>query len=791
MSTTDQPVSSSDVFPVCAEVPATLALKQKMSETAASETWDAFDRSKKKKCLFKRVRLPADADVLERFKESIQRWEQLRETLPTLPAVVMLGQDADGVWYARDAAEGEAYSELVRPDKPMKEHEAARQVLALSNVLLKLHQAEFYHHNLKPTNVFTTGTDNAIVTDPDFGRFRNGSIDLTPFGSTEFLAPEQRTAGSTPPDARADIWSLSALLAFCLTGCTPASLEAEQIPEVFRSLLTSGMQDSPEARPASLAEFHAALTQLVKATRPTTFVAEPPAPSIPSAPVTATPPATAVASSDTPPPGTTCPQCHIVIQSITDRVCPQCGRHYYEPCLHCQSLNPFWVQHCRGCGSDLLALKQHMFANLNSHKQHILKYRESYGHDKTLPLLKYMTTVNHPDFVALKEWAKSMTLLIQKERRDIKAYVDGVRAQANAAMASQKYEQVRQILEQVPRPLLDEELCQQYVEAGEALTEVDSLVREIRNTISTKQYSQLLSCVQRYSELKANDPEAQNLQRKIEKLTTIVSANGMKLRRIPGGRFYMGSHDSDEYLRNNEYPQHKVVLTSNFFIGVYPVTQQQFHELMEYNPSSVVDNDLCPVEGVTWYSAVEFCNKMSEAESIAPYYEIKAVRRRANNSIESAKVAILGGDGFRLPTEAEWEYACRAGSITTWSFGDQVFDVGNYAWYYDNSGMETHPVGQRKPNSWGLFDMHGNVMEWCYDWYDDTHYQRCLEEETDPSGPADGMAKVLRGGAWQFGAEATRCAYRNSSTPEAVVGVIGFRVCRNAGDESMIGNSES
>jgi formylglycine-generating enzyme required for sulfatase activity len=99
--------------------------------------------------------------------------------------------------------------------------------------------------------------------------------------------------------------------------------------------------------------------------------------------------------------------------------------------------------------------------------------------------------------------------------------------------------------------------------------------------------------------------------------------------------------------------------------------------------------------------------------------------------------------------------------------------------------METHPVGHRKPNSWGLYDMHGNVMEWCYDWYNEFHYQQCPEESEDPTGPDDGVSKVLRGGAWQFGAEATRCAYRNSSAPEAVAGVIGFRICRNANDEAM------
>jgi len=791
MSTTDQPVAPTNSFPVCAGIPETLALKQKTHETATTETWDVFDRTKKKKLVLRRIKFPTDADTLEQFQANIQTWEQLRETTPALPGVVMLGQDADGIWYVRDSVEGKPYAELVRPDKPMREHEAARRVFALTTALAKLHQAGFYHHNLKPGNVFSSGTDDGTVVDPDFGRFRIGHIDLAPFGSTEFLAPEQRAAGTEPPDARTDIWSLSALLAFCLTGHTPETLTPEQIPEAFRSLITSGMQESPDDRPTSLTDFRTALEQLVKTTRPSTFVAASPSPTFPTAPpvqpaIPSTVSPAAAPSQDVPPPGATCPQCQTAIHALADRICPQCGRPYYEPCLNCQSLNPFWVRNCRGCNSDLLALKQQMFANLNSQKQQVLKLRETYGHDRTLPLLKYISTVNHPDFVALREWAKSMTMLIQKERRDIKAYVDGIRAQANAAMESQKYERVRQILEQVPPPLVDEPLRQQYADAGEALTEVDSLIREIRNAISTKQYSQLLSCVQRYLELKANDPEAQNLQRKIEKLTTITAPNGMKLRRIPGGRFYMGSHDSDKYLRNNEHPQHRVIIPSNFFVGVYLVTQKQFQDLMEYNPSIVVENEDCPVDSVTWFSAIEFCNKMSEAESLSPYYGMKAVRRRANNSIEKANVTVLGGDGYRLPTEAEWEYACRAGSVSPWCFGDQVLEVGEYAWFYDNSLMETHPVGQRKPNSWGLFDMHGNVMEWCYDWYNESQYQQYAEEEVEnPAGPDAGTARVLRGGAWQFGAEATRCAYRNNSAPDAVAGVIGFRICRNANDEAM------
>ncbi|MGL4594679.1 MAG: SUMF1/EgtB/PvdO family nonheme iron enzyme [Thermoguttaceae bacterium] len=485
------------------------------------------------------------------------------------------------------------------------------------------------------------------------------------------------------------------------------------------------------------------------------------------------------------PEGTLCPQCHNPIPSPLPRTCGSCGRPTLELCLNCQSMLPFWERKCYACGADTALLKQKMLAQLNSQKQQILKYRESYGHDKTLPLLKYMSTVTHPEFAGFRNWAKNMATLIQKERRDIRVYVENIHQQVKAAMDAQKYDKVQEILEQIPHPLIDEELQRQYEIAGESLTEVDSLVREIRNAIATKQYSQLLSCVQRYLELKANDPEAQSLQQNIEKLTTITSPNGIKFRRIPSGRFYMGSHDSDEFLRNNEHPQHRVVISRNLFVGVYPVTQGEFLRVMEFNPSVSTENENCPADSVTWYTALEFCNKMSEAESLPICYDIKNIKRRVSGTIEKADVTFLGGDGYRLLTEAEWEYVCRAGSITPWCFGDTVVDVGNYAWFFDNSNSETHPVGQKKPNSWGLGDMHGNVMEWCHDWYDEFFYTHCEEETENPLGPEMGNAKVLRGGAWQFGAEATRCAYRNSSTPETSSSVIGFRICRFANEEAI------
>ncbi|MGL6225732.1 MAG: SUMF1/EgtB/PvdO family nonheme iron enzyme [Thermoguttaceae bacterium] len=480
-----------------------------------------------------------------------------------------------------------------------------------------------------------------------------------------------------------------------------------------------------------------------------------------------------------------CPQCSTPVQP-NYRVCPQCSRPYEEPCLVCQSPNPFWAPTCSSCNTDLMLAKQMMRDRLSSQQQQILKWREHYEHDKALPLLKQMTLLTHPDLTAFRDWAKNLFPIMQVERRDIRMRVEGIRLQAKAFFEEQKYEKVQETLAQIPPALVNDELRKMYQEAGECMIEVNSLVQEIRNSIATKKYNTLLSCVHRYLELKANDPEAKNLQQKIEKLTTITTSGGMKLRRIPPGRFYMGSHESDEFIRNNERPQHRVSLSHSFFMGVYPVTQGEFLRLMGFNPSLATEDMRCPVDNVSWYTALEFCNKMCDEEGLPRYYELTNIKRRSTHNIEYADVRILGGEGFRLPTEAEWEYTCRSGSITPWFHGDLLLDVGQYAWYYDNAQMETHAVGGKKPNAWGLYDMHGNVLEWCYDWYNEFYYQQCPEEE-NPIGPETGTAKSLRGGAWQFGAEATRSAYRNSCSPETSSSVIGFRVARNAGDDTPLG----
>jgi len=229
----------------------------------------------------------------------------------------------------------------------------------------------------------------------------------------------------------------------------------------------------------------------------------------------------------------------------------------------------------------------------------------------------------------------------------------------------------------------------------------------------------------------------------------------MELVLIPAGEFMMGSglspqevasrYGGDAYYYDEEHPQHRVRITRSFYMGKYEVTQEQYEALMGTNPADF-KGAKNPVEQVSWNDAVEFCRRLS-----------------ARTGVE-----------VRLPTEAEWEYACRAGSSAAHHFGDSVSRLGDYAWYYGNSGHKTHPVGGKRPNGWGLYDMHGNVEEWCTDWYGKDYYAQ--SPTLDPKGPSSGTSRVCRGGCWDFDPTSCRSAHRNRNRPTYAHADIGFRV---------------
>jgi formylglycine-generating enzyme required for sulfatase activity len=234
----------------------------------------------------------------------------------------------------------------------------------------------------------------------------------------------------------------------------------------------------------------------------------------------------------------------------------------------------------------------------------------------------------------------------------------------------------------------------------------------------------------------------------------LTNSIGIKLVLIPKGTFTMGSHESEKGREEDEI-HHEVTISKDYYLGVYEVTQAQYEKVMDKNPSLYqgtlvgnLDADL-PVEKASWNDAIGFCKKLSELPE-----EKKAGRE------------------YRLPTEAEWEYACRAGSKTAYSFDDEEGLLPEYGWFNRNSSDRTHSVGLLEPNAWGLYDMHGNVSEWCSDWYGE--YSKAAV--SDPFGPREGAHRVMRGGSWLYLSEHCRTANRSHSDPLLSGTYGGFRV---------------
>jgi formylglycine-generating enzyme required for sulfatase activity len=243
----------------------------------------------------------------------------------------------------------------------------------------------------------------------------------------------------------------------------------------------------------------------------------------------------------------------------------------------------------------------------------------------------------------------------------------------------------------------------------------------------------------------------------------IVNSIGMKLKLIPAGEFLMGSAESDD-----EKPRHKVTISRPLYLGVYPVTQGEYIQAMKTNPSGFSGHETHPVENVSWFDAVAFCNTLSRKGGLPPFYVIHD---------QSVEVPDWNGPGYRLPTEAEWEYACQAGATTRYSFGDGEKALDEYAWYSAESNRQTHPVGQKKPNAFGIHDMHGNIWEWCWDWYDPDFYKK--SPAADPRGPEQATARVYRGGCWDYIPQLARSADRAWITPVYWSSNLGFRVVRS------------
>ena len=234
---------------------------------------------------------------------------------------------------------------------------------------------------------------------------------------------------------------------------------------------------------------------------------------------------------------------------------------------------------------------------------------------------------------------------------------------------------------------------------------------------------------------------------------------------IPKGAFLMGALPTDPSTTKTEHPQHTVHISRDYWIGKYPVTQGFWEEVMGHHDAKF-RGQAHPVEKVAWNTCLAFCNKLSEKEGLQPVYSFTGSQVHCN----------WDASGYRLPTEAEWEKAARGGR------NNQIFSGLNtptvVAWYHNNSEQTTHPVGQKQPNGYGIYDMSGNVWEWCWDYFDKNAYQKRAKKTIDPRGPDFGKERVNRGGSWYSAESATRVSFRCGDQPFVANSFLGFRIVR-------------
>ena len=304
---------------------------------------------------------------------------------------------------------------------------------------------------------------------------------------------------------------------------------------------------------------------------------------------------------------------------------------------------------------------------------------------------------------------------------------------------------------------------------------------EAQQLWNAAQNSELLADYEAYLQTFPNGAHAAAAEEEIQRIRDRYHIPEMVA--IDGGTFPMGSNGQDAY--DNEHPVHEVTV-SDFHMAKFEVTQEAYTTIMGDNPSHFEDcGGDCPVERVSWYDAVEYCNRLSMEAGYTPCYSYEGQGTDPDNWPEGWKEEThdkiscdFSANGFRLPTEAEWEYAAGGGAHdrTKYAGTDREGNLTEYAWYDANSNDETHPVGDLEENTEKIYDMSGNVWEWCQDWYNENYYKNSPKD--NPKGPENGDSKVLRGGSWSSNANYCRVAVRYNfvSVPYGRNYSVGFRV---------------
>ncbi|MFO0869812.1 MAG: bifunctional serine/threonine-protein kinase/formylglycine-generating enzyme family protein [Pirellulales bacterium] len=742
---------------------------------------------------------------LTRNSQAIARFEREIEAVGQLdhPNIVRAtdADESDGTHYlVMEYVDGCNLSELVRRTGPLAVSDACELIRQAAIGLQHAHEAGLVHRDVKPGNLMLAtdglvklldlGLANLQQSDGDRGLTATG----TAMGTVDYMSPEQ-ALNTKNADRRADVYSLGATLWYLLTGreiyagnSALEKLMAHQgkpipslrevrpdVPPALDSLFMRMLAKTPESRIQTMAEVAVALegcresevsttskyTAAIAGSRP--YICLPEAKPSPG-PILAT---SAAARSCLPLATEEATLASPMSQTEADPETERLSvRPATRPLVTSQSTRPLRWQVLRSPPNWPLAA-----------------YAAGAAGAAALLLAGIVLLIP----------TRHGVMRIEINDPQIEVLVDGQGATIKGAKPQEIQLEPGQHSLRIRYGPLDFETDKFILSQGDAVTlKVELLPGQVQVVQGdTSLGARPLPAIAPFSAQQARacqEAWAKHLGVPVEFTNTV----GMKFVLIPPGEFTMGMSRAEaeamaalsplneqwQGVSLSSAPAHRVRLTRAYYLGTYEVTQEQYEKVIGSNPAyfsptgpgkdSVVKEDSRqhPVETVSYIDAAEFCIKLNKRELLPPVY-----------SNENNVVTLLPGDGYRLPTEAEWEGACRAGTTSPWFHGDQWSSLEAVAWWMRNSKGMTHPVGQLRRNPFGLHDVHGNVSEWCQDAYDAQAYQqRGAGPVEDPQGPETGSARVVRGGNWRDGIASSRSALRVAADVDYRRPHVGFRV---------------
>lgn len=731
----------------------------------------AIERSMRRPVAIKRLKpeLVANRRALARFHSEAIAVAALSHE--NIVRIYRIGRDEISPFLILELVEGGNLAERIAQG-PLALDEAVRMFVGLSSGLALSHRRGIIHRDIKPGNILLTAEGVAKLT--DFGiAHQDDREGLTStgavIGTLAYMAPEQHR-GAEFVTARTDLFSLAKTLYHALTGERPDTVRESRLPEPIRDLTMRALEHEPEKRHSSLDEFAAELREVQLQL---------------TAPAKVTAPSADLKDGE-------CPSCH-TINPTTRKFCKtgSCGKALYDPCPSCQTSTPVWETICAECGTNIPDHWEDAEQYLELQAQQIGSLAAELRHSEAIAALQPFLTLAPSRWKSWKDWAQETVATQQALLSEQETLCNRLFGEAQAAFQSAKYPLVASLLDQIHASQITPEIRSLRASAISRGLELDQLIENLKQQVKVNDYDGLRRNVDRVLSLSPGDSRVaqlnlqltereETIRRKQQQTAEmdrqirywscthpgdareITFPGGLthKLLWCPPGRFTMGSPVSERWRNDNE-KQVLVSLTKGFWLGQTVVTQAMWTAVMKTRPWSgekfVKEGPDYPVVFIDHSDATAFCDELTKIERFA---------------------GRLPADWkYALPSEAQWEYACRAGTTTAYSYGDDVARLKHYAWFEMNAyyGGEkyAHAVGTKKANPWGFFDMHGNVWEWCRDWYSDY-----LSGGTDPLNASSAVWRVLRGGTWNNESRYTRSANRNRYTPDVRHYNIGFRIVR-------------